>query len=362
MYSLYRYKRYDDVRLVMVPEEKIAFFGGDPDNFVFPRYDLDVTFFRVYENGQPLHTQHFLKWNDAGPKEDDLVFVVGNPGSTGRLLTMAQMEYLRDVQYPAQLAAYVRQMDVIRGVMQSAPTERKRELENTLFGLENSHKAVTGYRSGLLDSAIMAKKRAFEGDFRRRVSADPALRARYGAAWDAIAGAQQALGKLAARQRFHGFGGGSTLMTLAGHVVRLPAESGKPDSARLVQYRGAGLERARALLGGSPTIDKAAEKLYLAAQLRAAQQALPANDPFLAAVLGGRSPEVAAEALVERTTLGDPAARRALLDGGAAAVAASTDPLVVAARAIDPLNRAVMAEAAKQDAIVSSNAEKIGQA
>ena len=362
MYSLYRYKRYDDVRLVMVPEEQIAFFGGDPDNFTYPRYNLDVTFFRVYDGGRPLRAQSHLRWNSDGIREDDVVFVVGNPGSTGRLLTLAQMEYLRDVQYPAQLAGYARQMDVLREVVKGATPERRRTLENTLFSLENSVKAVTGYRGGLLDSTIMARKRAFESDFRARVERDPALRARYGRAWGEVERAQQALARVYDRQRFHGYAGGSTLLTLAAHLVRIPAEAPKADSARLAPYRGEAVERLRAQITSPIAVDKEAEKLYLAAQLRAARQALPATDPFLRAALGGRSPEVAAEVLVNGTRLDQPEARRALLAGGAAAVAASDDPMIALARAIDPLNRAVVAEASRHEAAIASNAELMGQA
>ena len=362
MYSLYRYRRYDDVRLVMVPEEQIAFFGGDPDNFTYPRWNLDVTFFRIYENGQPLRTQHHLKWNPQGAQENDVVFVVGNPGSTGRLLTMAQLEYLRDVQYPMQLAGYQRQLAVLREVMQGATPEQRRTLENQLFSLANSDKAVTGYRSGLLDSSLMARKQAFESDFRARISADPVLRARYGSAWDEIARAQQARAQLATRAAFHGFAGGSTLLSVASQLVRLPAEAARPDSLRLPGYRGEALARLRTQLAGALPVDKAAERLLLTAQLRAAQQALPAGDPFLAATLAGRTPEAAAQALLDGTRLDDAAARAALLEGGAAAVARSTDPLIVAVRAIDPLARRVTAETQALDATLTANAERIGQA
>lgn len=362
-YSLYRFKRYDDVRLVMVPEEQIAFYGGDADNFTYPRHDLDVTFFRVYEHGQPLRTQHYLKWDASGPSENELVFVVGNPGSTGRLLTVAQLAYLRDVQYPAQLAQLARQTAVAESLMTAATPERRRALRDELFGLANARKAITGYLGGLRDSSLMARKAAFEADFRRRVQADPALRARYGSAWDEIARAQQALGGLAARRRFYAFSGtGSTLWQLAGALVQLPAESAKPDSQRLAGYRGPALEQLRARLAQPVPIDAVAERLYLAAQLRAAQQALPAGDPVLAALIGGRTPEAAAAALVGGTRLGDAAVRAELLAGGAAAVAASADPLVVAARLVDRSNRQIEAEALPLSAVVANNAERIGQA
>jgi hypothetical protein len=253
-------------------------------------------------------------------------------------------------------------MAALREVMKSATPEQTRTLENQLFSLANSQKAVTGYRSGLLDSTIMARKQAFEADFRARIAADPALRARYGSAWDEIARAQQARARVFERATYHGFGGGSTLLSAAAHLVRLPAEAARADSARLPQYRGPALERLRAQLAAPLPIDKAAERLFLAAQLAAARQALPASDPFLAAVLAGRTPEAAAAALVDGTRLDDPAVRRQLLDGGAAAVAQSTDPLIVAARAIDPLARRALAETAPLDAAISASAERIGQA
>lgn len=359
-YSLYQYKRFSDLRLVMAPEEQISFFGGDPDNFTFPRYDLDLTLLRVYENDAPMKTEHFLKWSAGGAKEGDPVFVIGNPGSTGRLLTVAQMEYLRDVTYPGQLAQLKRNITIYHEII-SKSEDARRQWENQLFYAENSYKAINGYQAGLLDSAIMAKKRAFERSFRARVNADPKLRVRYGDAWDKITAALAEQRSFATKSRYYGFGG-SQLLSWAGILVRIPGEAGLPDSARLPAYRGEGLENARRVVLSDAPVDKELEKLTLAAQLTAAKKELPAADPFLAAILQGRSPEVAAEALIEGTGLADPAARKALLDGGAAAVRSSTDPLIVVARKIAPLSRAVAMRNAKLESTVSANAERIGQA
>jgi hypothetical protein len=359
-YSLYRYKRFSDLRLVMAPEEETSFFGGDPDNFTYPRYDLDLTLLRVYENDVPYHPKDYLKWSAGGAKEGDLVFVTGNPGSTGRLLTVAQMEYLRDITYPAQLAALDRNIKILQEVVASSD-EARRQFENQLFSFQNSYKAITGYRAGLLDSTIMARKRVFERDFRRRATADPKLRARYGGAWDSIAAALKQERALAVRARYYGFGG-STLLTLAGALVRIPEQSALPDSLRLPGYRGEAITRLRAQVERDVPIDPDFEKQALAAYLTEARKALSPNDPYLAAILAGRSPEVAAEALVDKTTLADPAVRRRLLEGGAAAVRSSDDPLLVVARKIAPLSRALATRTAKLEAVVSANAEKIGQA
>ncbi|MEP6857574.1 MAG: S46 family peptidase, partial [Gemmatimonadales bacterium] len=361
MYSLYRYRRFNDVRLVMAPEGDIAFFGGDPDNFTFPRYDLDLTLLRVYENGQPYAPTDYLKWSKAGAVENELVFVVGNPGSTGRLNTISQMNFLRDVSYPATLAAYKRSL-AIYAQLAATDTSAARRYQNDVFGVANSQKAVTGYRAGLLDTLSMAKKRAFEQELRSRIAADPKLQAQYGGTFDAIAAAQSELATFNPQLRYTGFGGGSTLLPMAAQIVRIASESGKPDSERLAPYRGQGITNMTGMLSRPVPIDTAFERRAIAAQLRAAQSELPANDPFLRAALGGRSADEVATAAVRNTRVGDPAFRQSLLQGGAAAVAASTDPMIVLARGIDPLNRTVTARAAALNAIIASNSEKIGQA
>ena len=361
IYSLYRYRRFSDLRLVMAPEGDIAFFGGDPDNFTYPRYDLDLTLLRVYENGQPYSPPDYLKWSAGGSVENELVFVVGNPGSTGRLNTIAQMEFLRDVGYPASLAAYKRAL-VIYAELARTDTSAARRYQNDVFGVANSQKAVTGYRAGLLDTLSMSKKRAFEREFRARIAADPKLQAQYGGTWDAIAQAQRELATFNPQLRYRGFGGGSTLLQLSAGLVRVATESGKPDSARLPQYRGAGLNNIKAQLTQPIPIDTAFERLAVAAQLRAAQSELPANDPFLQVALHGRTPDAVAADLVRNTKVGDLAFRQSLLQGGESAVNASTDPLIAWVRAVDPLNRAVATRANALNAIIATNSEKIGQA
>ncbi|HXV87400.1 MAG TPA: S46 family peptidase, partial [Gemmatimonadales bacterium] len=359
-YSIYRFRRFGDVRLVMAPEGQAAFFGGDPDNFTYPRYDLDVTFFRVYQNGAPRATDHFFKWDPRGPSDGEVVFVVGNPGSTGRLLTMAQMQYLRDVVYPAQLAGYERNLGVLRRLAARGEADRRR-FQDQIFSLENSHKAVSGYLRGLLDSTIMARKAAFERDFRRRVDANPEHRARWGSAWDDIARVQAELASFAAQARWYGFGG-SQLLNLAGGLVRVHEQAALPDAQRLAQYRGQGLTRVRAAVLQPTAVDLEADRLTLAAHLAAAQRELLPGDPYLAALLGDRSPDAAAQFLIDGTRLGDVSVRRSLVEGGTAALQASTDPMVAAARAIAPLAAQQARRAETLNAQLAAGAERLGQA
>ena len=360
MYSLYRYKRFSDIRLVMAPEEAISFFGGDPDNFTYPRYDLDLSLLRVYENDAPYKPKDFFKWSAQGPSENELVFVTGNPGSTGRLLTVAQMDYLRDVTYPGQLAALARQIRAFKA-LSAQSEENKRTYENAVFSAENSQKAITGYLAGLQDSSIMARKRAFERDLRTRVANDPKLRAEYAAAWGQVEGAQRELGTMGKQLRYYPLSG-STLLNYAAAIAQLPTQAALPDSARLPGFRGNQLAQLRnALLNPAP-VDLPLERLLIASWLQAAQQDLGARDPLVVAFLAGRTPDAAAEALVKGTTLADAQKRRALIEGGAAALAASTDPLIVAARTLAPTYAQLGARASRLNTTISANAEKVGQA
>ena len=365
IYSLYRYRRFEDVRLVFAPEEQIANFGGDPDNFTYPRWDLDMGILRVYVNEQPFAPKNYFRWSQSGAQEGEPVFVVGNPGSTGRLLTVAQMEFLRDVGYPAQLAGYERALSAYHETARTDPTATRR-YQNNVFGLENSRKAVTGYRSGLTDSSYMSIKRAFEREFRARITADPKMAAEYGGIYDAIAAAQRELATFDAQRRYRSFGlpaasGGSRLLNLSGQVVRIATETARPDAQRLAAYRGSGAAGIRESLLREQPIDTAYERIAIAAQLRAAKAELPASDPFILAALGGKSPEQAAAALVT-SRIGNLAFRRLLLEGGQAAIAGSNDPLVMLAHQIDVMNREVQSHADRLNAIITANNEKLGRA
>jgi peptidase S46-like protein len=360
-YSLYRFKRFSDLRLVMAPEGDIAFFGGDPDNFTFPRYDLDLTLLRIYENGAPLKADHYLKWSAAGAVDGDLTFVIGNPGATGRLNTIAQMGYLRDVSYPNILDQLKRQTAGLKTLEAKGGEAAKRKYEDEIFSLENSIKAYTGYRSGLLDSAIMAKKTAFERDFRVRIESNPDTRVKFGGAWDAIANANRERRAIATQLRFYSQGA-SQLLNFALALVRLPVEAAKPDSLRLPAYRGRGIMALRAALADTEAIDRDEEEVILAAQWQAALEALGPNDPVVRAALAGRSPAEAAHAAVAGTALATAPGRKTLLDGGATAVLASSDPLIVIARVIDPLNRPIAVQSAALQSVIAANGERLGQA
>ncbi len=345
-YKLYRFHRFKDVRLVFAPEGQIAFFGGDPDNFTYPRWNLDMSFVRAYVDGRPAETPHHFAWSQDGTREGDLTFVIGNPGSTGRLNTMTQLEYLRDVQYPAQLDQLRRMIETYHALSR-ADEARGKSLRNTVFGLENTQKAILGYQSGLLDPRLMAHKRGWERGFRAKVDADPALRRQYGRAWLVVNEVTARRKQIDLRRRYHAAGAyGSRLLGLALGVVRYGPETAKPDADRLPPYQEAakaGLERN--LFGGAP-LDAVQEQALLTAYFTAMQRELPATDPVLRQALQGRTPEAAASAMVEAATITTGEARKALATGGAAGVAASTDPFVRLARVIDPLERALSREVA----------------
>lgn len=361
IYSLYKYRRYNDLRLVFAPEEHIAFYGGDPDNFTYPRYDVDVTLLRVYENDQPFRPQHFLKWSANGAQDGELVFVIGNPGGTGRLNTVAQMEYLRDIGYPGLLAALTRQIAILKDLSSRSEAAR-RQYNNALFSAQNSFKAITGYLAGLTNENYMKQKRTFEKDFRARIAKDPRLAAQYGSAWGAIAVAQDSLRQIAMKQRYYSFTG-STYANIASGLVRVPLQEALADSLRLPNYRGNALNSLKMQLGSPQLqIDTAFERANTIAWLHAMQSELDPKDPVLVAVLAGRTPEQAAADLIKGTQLGSAEFRQTLINGGNTAIQRSSDPYVVLARSINTRYMPVATRVNRLNSVISANAEKIGQA
>ena len=339
-YKLYRFRRFTDVRLVFAVESQTGFFGGDPDNFTYPRFDLDMAMVRAYVDGKPANTEYF-RWSPAGSKEGDLVFVTGNPGSTGRLNTMAQLEYLRDVQYPAQLDQLARQIAVYQE-LSTLSEERALALRNTIFGLQNNQKAITGYQSGLLNPALMAQKRTWEQNFRRQVAANAGFRTRFGGAWQGIATTRASLKAIDSRRRYHALGAyGSRLLALAGILVRWHPELARPDADRLPAYRDASKAALERALASTTPVDPEQEVRLLATYFTAMKREMPSTDPVLVAALGGRTPEEAARAMVTASALKTAEGRKTLLDGGSAAVVSSSDPFIRLARIIDPLERAL---------------------
>jgi hypothetical protein len=336
-YWLYRYKKYTDVRLVFAPEKQAAFFGGDPDNFTYPRYCLDMAVFRVYENGKPLNSRDYLKWNPKGAADGELVFAAGNPGSSDRLRTIAQLETRRDYYYSYVLGSVKQWLAALHRYAAQGP-EQERQASDQIYDLENTVKAFIGEYKGLQDPKVMAKKQAEETDFRQRVADNPQWSREYGNAWEQIAEAERKYRENFKQMRLRSIHG-PELAGTAIEIVQYVAEVAKPDTQRLNGYHDSQLESLRFELFSPAPVYPAMEEALLANSLEESLAGLGPEDPFVKAALDGRTPEQVAKETMGRTRLTDPAFRKALVEGGEKAVAASTDPLVQFARRIDPIIR-----------------------
>ncbi len=337
-YWLYRYKTYKDVRLVCAPEEQIAFFGGDLDNFTFPRYNLDFAFFRVYENGRPVHPEHFLAWSPNGPHEGDLVFVIGHPGRTNRRRTVAQYEYERDIERPLRIRLQEGRVATLHEYAAMGP-EQARQASGALRGLENNLKRERGFLEIVSDPTFLADRRATEKALRARVMATPALATAYGDAWDRIAAAEKVQRTRGRARTLHDIARMSRLVDFATGIVRLTTEVEKPNEKRFREYRDANLPSQRFQLLSPAPVYPAMEEAVLAARLQTCLDSLGGSDPWVKAALDGKTPKVVAHELMTGTRLADVAERKKLLEGGRAAVEASTDPLIAWARRTDPAYR-----------------------
>jgi len=335
-YNLYRYKKYTDVRLVFVPEFQAAFFGGDPDNFNFPRFNIDMSLVRVYENDQPVHPESYFKWSTAGAKEGSLVFVSGHPGSTSRLDTVAHLQQLRETSIPIILRLLERREAMLKKYM-SMGEEQSRQAQNELNSIQNSLKVYRGQLAGLKDNSLIARKTREEEALRKSIAANPERQKMYGDAWDAIAMAHRNYPNYIRDRRIFDQAGGfnSSLFNIARTLVRLADESAKPNADRLPEYTDA--RRASLELGlYSPApIHMDFETLKLADSLGFMVELLGADNALAKQILGGKTPEAKAKEMIEGTKLADVNYRKEVAKGGKEAIASSTDPMIVVARLID---------------------------
>ncbi len=334
---LYLYKKYTDVRLVFAPERQAAYFGGDYDNFTYPRYDLDFALFRAYENGKPVKCKNYLKWNSNGIKEGDLVFVSGHPGSTDRLYTYNQLKYLRDYRYPYAIDFINHKLKVLEEFAQRGPEQARKALIYQ-FGLGNGLKAMTGEYKGLRDSILMNEKKKQEEELKNKVYSDEKLKKLYGDGWSIIDSALDLQIKNFKRLRYHSTGF-SRLLGIALNIVRYVEEIEKPDKDRLEGYHESELDRLKFRLLSPAPIYKDLEEFNLADDLKQMKKNLDENDEFLKAFLGDNDPEKFAHYLISKTKLDNVDFRKKMLNGGKKAVKKSKDPLIKLALKIDPILR-----------------------
>ncbi len=339
LYHLYRFKKYTDVRLVFAPEQQIAFFGGDPDNFEYPRFDFDICLFRAYENGRPAKVEHFLQWSKAGAADQELVFVSGHPGRTSRHLTVAELEYVRDVRMPNSLM-WLKDQEVLLTAYSARSEENARKAKDDLFGVQNSRKAYDGMYAGLLDPQLMGRKRSEEQRLRAAASSKPDL-AEAGDAWDRIAAAQKVIADRALRYNLLEGGQGfrSDLFSIARVLLRAAEERPKPNAERLREFGEAGRESLEFQLFSEKPIYEDYEEVRLTSSLSWLVLRLGHGDGLVQKVLAGKSPRERASELIRGATVQSVATRKKLYEGGTAAVDAARDPMIDLARLIDPESR-----------------------
>ena len=364
VYDLYKYRRYQDVRLVFAPEFATAFFGGDPDNFMFPRYNLDASFLRIYENGQPVKTADYLPVSASGPKEGDLTFVSGHPGGTDRQHTIAMLETERDLTLPATLF-YLSEYRGMLTEFQTRGEEQQRVSRDALLFAENSLKAYKGELRSLLEKSFFAQKVAEEKEFQRRVNADAKLKQQYGAVWNEIAALDVKQRRLYLPYQYleRTFVFQSDLYRHARRLVRAAEELPKPNAERFPEYTDARKpEVEHATLNNAPIYPEfEIEKLTFS--LTKLREELGPDDPAVRDIFGKRSPREIASDAIRNTKLGDVAERKALMQGGKAAVERSTDPMIALARQVDPIARKVRKEWEEEvDSAQTRALEKLGAA
>jgi hypothetical protein len=343
-YKLYSFRKYSDVRLVFAPELQTAFFGGDPDNFNFPRYDLDCSFVRLYENGRPVATPAHLTWRTTAPKEGELFFAAGNPGTTQRLLTAEQLESARDFVIPDTLLL----LSELRGRLirfSEESAEHRRISDDLLFGIENSFKAYRGQEKALVDPALIAGKHKADADLRAKVAADPKLAAEIGDPWTDTAKVQADRKVLATPYSFMEAraGIGSTLFSYGRNLVRAAQERAKSNGERLPEYTDSRLPLLEKRVLDAEPIYPDVEQLTLEFWLSKLRENLTADAAGTKTFLGKDSPETLSARLAT-SKLADPAVRKQLWDGGLAAIDASTDPMIRYVLATDAASRAIRKE------------------
>ncbi len=341
-YFIYEYKRYDDVRLVFAPELDIAAFGGDPDNFNFPRWCLDMTFLRAYEDGKPAQTPNYLRWRAGGPEAGEPVFITGHPGSTDRLLTVAQLKFQRDVVLPLWLLRY----SELRGRMmawQYTSDEAARTVQQRILNYENGIKVRRNQLKALQTDRMIERKALQERSFREAIAADPDLQAAYGEAWDLIDRSLDSHRNFYEEHLFIESSAGlaGELYAYAKTIVRGTAEREKPNSERIRAYTNAALPQLEQRLFAARPINKEFEELQLTFSLEKMREWLGPDSRWVHTILGNEAPDALASSLVSATRLDDPEFRRQLWEGGVDAVAESDDPLIRLAADIDPGARAL---------------------